>query len=98
MALPYFQTKDQQVNMLETTWKSQLDPILSNPVTQGNILTGITLAVGTNVINHKLSRMQQGWIITDTTAASVIFRNAPLNATTLSLHASAITTISLLVF
>lgn len=98
MALPYFQSKDPQMNLLQTSWKAQIDPVISNPVTNGIILTNISLTVGNNVINHKLSRVQQGWIITDINADSRIFRNAPFNTLTLTLHASAAATINLLVF
>jgi hypothetical protein len=98
MALPYFHSKDPQMNLLQTQWKSQLNPALSNPLNNSSILMNVPLDVGTNVINHLLQRVQQGWIITDIQAPSVIYRNAPFNTITLSLHASAATTVNILVF
>jgi hypothetical protein len=83
---------------MQTQWKSQIQPALNNPLNNGVVLTNITLAIGDNVINHKLQRMQQGWIITDITGAATIYRDAPFNTLTLTLNSSAIVTINLLVF
>jgi hypothetical protein len=98
MALPYFHSKDPQMNLLQTNWKSQLTPAINNPLNNGVFLNNVVLTAGTNVINTTLQRTQQGWIITDIQAASTIFRNAPFNTITLSLHSSAATTVNILVF
>ena len=79
-------------------WASQLNPIISNPLNNMSILTNVSLAIGTNVINHLLGKIQQGWVITDIQGASTIYRNAPFNNLTLSLSSSAAVTVSIGVF
>jgi hypothetical protein len=57
-----------------TRWKSSLDPVLANQLLQGNLLTSVLLAIGSNQVAHKLQRQPVGWIITDQTGSSVIYR------------------------
>jgi hypothetical protein len=57
MALP----KQLPLDRMQSIWKAQLDPLLANPIMQGNQLKNISLINGVTVINHLLSRMQQGW-------------------------------------
>ena len=97
-ALPLQQTNLQALSLLQTSWKAILDPVLANPVTNLHILKNVILTTGTNVINHGLQQNQQGWILTDIQGASVIYRNAPFNKTTLSLSSSANVTVSIGVF
>lgn len=84
--------------LAQTKWKSILDPLLARPLNDSNTLTGIVLASGVNVINHKLGRKPQGWVITDTTTAITIFRSQPFNDLTLTLTASGAGVINLMVF
>lgn len=64
MSLPIFHTEDQDMALLQTKWASQLNPLLSNPISNGILLKSVILATGANVVNHKLGRKPQGWIIT----------------------------------
>lgn len=98
MSLPYFQTPDRILSMLQSQWASLLNPLLSNAVSKGNLLTGISLANGTTVINHLLDRNQQGWILTDVTGAAAIYRSQPFNSKTLTLTSNAAVTVNLLVY
>lgn len=82
----------------ETEWKKQIDPVLGNVLLQGNLLTGIQIFNGTNVINTKLQRLQQGWIIVDQDAQAEIYRSAAFNDLTLTLTSSKACTIALWVF
>jgi len=82
----------------QTIWASQIEPVLSNPVNNISMLKAITLASGANVINHKLGRKPQGWIITDINAAATIYRSQPFNDLTLTLTSNAVATINLGVF
>jgi hypothetical protein len=84
--------------MLQDRWKSILDPLLSKPLSSANIVSNVSLTIGDNVINHKLGRLMQGWMLTDVTGAAVIYRSAPMNALTLTLNSDANVTVSLLVF
>lgn len=88
----------QDVMLLETKWKSQLDPILANQLLDGLLIVNQVLVTGTNVINHKLGRLQVGWNIVDQNASAAIYRTKPFNNLTLTLTSSAPATINLWVF
>jgi hypothetical protein len=85
------------LSQMQTKWKSQLDQLLSNELTQGSLISQ-SLASGSNTINHLLGRQQVGWIIVDQDAAATIYRSQPLNAKTLTLNASAPVNVALWVF
>lgn len=52
----------------QTRWKSQIDPVLSNPLLQGRLLSNVSLVVGPNVINHGLGRDIQGYFFVSNSA------------------------------
>lgn len=84
---------------MQTAWGSMINPVLANPASTPILLTGVSLSVGDNVINHRLAKKLQGWMVVDIDAPSTIYRSAPIdNITTLTLNASAATVVSLLVF
>ncbi len=80
-----------------TKWKAILDPVLANPVIQGNLLKNIALIQGDTAVNHLLQRMPQGWMIADQNAVSDIYRTSWDNLV-LVLNATQPVTISLWVF
>jgi len=84
--------------MTQSTWATKLDPVINFPPIKGNLLTNINLINGVTNINHKLSRTQQGWIITDIDGIATIYRSKPLNATTLTLTSDAAVAVSLWVY
>lgn len=99
MALPIFQIANNQTFIqMQTTWKSQLDPIIAIPMLNGLQLSNINLVGGNNVINHKLQRLQQGWIITDLNQGVAIYRAQPFNSTTLTLNSGAPCVVDLWVY
>lgn len=98
MSLPIFKNDDQPFQLMQSSWSSQLNPVLSNPMTNMLILSNLKLVTGTNTINHLLNQTQQGWVITDLQGAVTPYRNAPFNSKTLSLYASAPVTCSIGVF
>lgn len=81
MQLPLKLTAD----LMQTRWKSLLDPILENPVNNVSLLDSITITAGQNVINHRLNRIPQGWFLIDVESAAMIYRNQEFNPTTLGL-------------
>lgn len=83
---------------MQTGWSSMLNSLLKNPVCIGNLIPGIALISGDTVINHRLGRKMQGWIVSDITGAASIYRSKPLNDKTLTLTSNAIVTVSLYVF
>jgi hypothetical protein len=84
--------------LLQTRWASELNPLLRAPLAQAVRLSGIVLVVGDNVINHRLPDKLRGWLITDITGASSIYRSASKNDKTLTLNSSAAVTVDILVF
>lgn len=80
-------------------WASVLNPILSLPFLSGNQIDDVILVANTpKVINHLLQRMPQGWMLTDNNSNAVVWRSAALNDLTITLEASANTTVSFWIF
>lgn len=98
VSLPKFQTKDQSFALLQTSWASSIDPLLSSPLVNGLFLKNVVLINGVTTINHLLGRMQQGWMITDVSGAATVFRSQPLNDKTLVLTSNATVTVIIYVF
>ena len=94
MQLPLIKDQD----LAQVKWKSILDPLLAKPISNSLLLQNISLASGNNVINHKLGRTPQGWIVCDINAAVSVYRNAVFNPLTLTLNSSGTAICSLLVF
>lgn len=86
------------LDMMQSKWASQLNPLLANPIMSGLALSNISIVTGSNVINHKLGQMQQGWFITDINASANIYRSASFNNLTLTLISDNPCTISLWVY
>lgn len=84
--------------LLQNRWSSIINPILANPTNQTSLLNNIELSPGVNVINHKLGRKMQGWVLTDINGIANIYRSAAMNNLTLTLTSDATVTISLGVF
>ncbi len=77
--LPYYQTAIKELSLLETKWKSLLDPMLGNPSLQSTILSNVSLINGTTAVNHRLGRKLQGWRIVRIKAAATIYDNQDSN-------------------
>jgi hypothetical protein len=86
------------LDLMQTRWASILNPLIANALNDIQILSNVALIDGTNVLNHSLGRPQQGWFLTDIQGASIIYRSAPFNSTTLTLVSSAAVTVSIGVF
>lgn len=96
--LPVFKDDNLNLMLMQTKWKSDLDPIIKNSLLSGFAINGTHLANGVTVINHLLSRMMVGWFITDVNAAATIYRSQPLNNKTLTLTSNAACIVNLWVF
>ena len=86
------------LSLLQTRWKSILDPIIGNPTTNMAVIENFVLVTGDNQIPHLLGRVQQGWVVTDIQGVANIYRNAPFNSNYLILNSSAGVTCSIGVF
>lgn len=85
----------------DNKWAAMLNPILTNPLVSGRAIQNVSLTTGNNVVNHKLGRKLQGWVITGIDGVASIYdtqASNQLSARTLNLVSSADVTISLWVF
>lgn len=99
-SIPLFKTDNLQIDLFQTKLKSQLDPVLSNLLVQGQQINNIALGPGVTAVNHLLGRMQLGWSIADINGPATIWRSQPFTSTTLTLNCSsfALVTLSLWVW
>lgn len=98
MQLPQYQGFDtNNFQLMQNRWAAILNPVVNNPLNGVQIITA-TLKTGDNVINHLLSVKMQGWYILDVDAPTTIYRSAPLNNKTITLHSSAAANVSIGVF
>ena len=82
-------------------WAATLNPVVANPLVGGNLLKGIVLKSGDNVVNHGLGTKLQGYIVVMNSAAVTFYDKQltnPMPDLTLVLNASGATTVSLYVF
>ncbi len=98
MSLTIYHTDDIPFTLMQSDWSTELNPIIANPLTKGILLKDVALISGVTVINHKLARVQQGWIVTDQNGSAEIYRSKPLSPQTLTLTSSAAVIVSLYVF
>ena len=99
--LPYFQTSLPELSKLQTTWASQINPVLTTPLLQGIILPNVTLVIGNNVVNHLLGRKLQGWFIVRQRSTAAVHDTQDSNQTptlTLQLASNAVVVVDLYVF
>ena len=90
MQLPLFKSTDNVISLLQTKWKSIIDPYLSVPMSQGLQIKNIVISNGTAInVPHGLARMQQGWKLTDINGSGFIYKSAPFNSNYLTLTSSA---------
>lgn len=96
--LPQFQTNDRDFQLMQSTWATQINPIIAQPINNGFVLKNISLINGATVVNHLLGRNLQGWFLVDVNGAATIYRSAPKNNLTLTLTSSAAVTADIFVF
>ncbi len=97
--LSSFNTDIRELSLLQSSWASELNPIITNPIVDGIILSGITLVSGNNVINHKLGRPIMGYILIRNNALVTIYdSNTAQPNLTFNLISSGPATVSLYVF
>jgi len=99
--LPLIHAEDKDLNMVQTKWKSLIDPIISNQLIDGHVLYGIKLSIGSNNINHLLGRNLLGYIIVGIDGLAEIYDSQASNQQknlTLILVSNAAVTANIYVF
>lgn len=96
-------TLPQQLSLdqMQNKWAAIINPILRAPIANGLLLTNVALSNGTTIVNHKLGRKLQGYIIVGINGAAQVYDNQATNQMpelTLSLTSNAAVTCSLWVF
>lgn len=89
------------LDLMQTKWATELNPLIANPLTQGQLLTGQVLINGVTVVNHGLGRKLQGWFIVGINAAATVYDTQATNQMpqlTLNLTSNAAATVSIWVF
>ena len=89
------------LELMQTAWATELNPLLKNPINAGVLLKSITLAVGANTINHRLGRKLQGWMLTRQRASGSVYDTQDANKfpeLTLQLQSSAVMVVDIYVF
>lgn len=92
--------KNQPLPLMQTTWATQLDPIIANPIVNGVQLVNIAVISGDNNVNHRLGRKPQGYIVTGmhSVFAEIYDKPSPFPELFLILNASAQTTVDIYVY
>lgn len=99
--LSIFKNDDKDFQLMQTSWSALLNSLLRKPQSTSIILKDVPLAIGDNVINHKLGRKLQGWQIIRLRSAATIFDKQDENQMqilTLVLNASAAVVVDIEVF
>lgn len=96
--LPIYQSTAAFFTQMQTKWASEINPVLALPTNSPSMLKNVPIVTGVNVINHKLGRTPQGWILTDINSNVQLYRSAAFNDLTLTLTSNGASTISLMVF
>ena len=99
--LAKIQSTDDVTNRIQDQLISKMNPVLSNQLTNGSLLTSISLNSGSNTVNHKLGRKLVGWFVTRLRANVQIWDSQDGNkndSQTLLLNASGSVTVDIWVF
>lgn len=89
------------ISLMQTKWASILNVLLKNPSLKSSILKSVSLASGSNTINHQLGRALTGWRIVRQRASATIYDTQDSNSypdLTLLLTASGAVVVDIEVF
>lgn len=99
--LPVFQTTDKNIQLLQNSWSSVLNPALQKEVLNSLVLKNIQLVSGNNTVNHLLGRTLQGWTLVRQRGSATVYDvqdTNPRPELTLILNASTSVSVDILVF
>lgn len=98
--LPYFDTEDLSLSLLQEKWATIIEPVLNQPHNQAVILKGVVLS-SSGVINHTLGRKLVGWHIIRQRGDATVYDSQDTNSfpdKTLLLRASSGVSVDILCF
>ncbi len=72
---------NEEVTRLQTHIRTTLNPLLELPISDGLLHTYLSIETSDTVIDHKLGRQYEGFIITRLKSNSVIFESSSTNDT-----------------
>lgn len=78
-ALVNQQTNDRSINQIQQFIAQTLQPLITNPLLFGNIVSSVQLKTGTNIVNHGLGRMLQGWSLVRKRGAADVYDQQDTN-------------------
>lgn len=82
MQVPLIQTTLKELMLVQTKWRSILNPLLGNPSLDSLILENVSLLkAAPNVVNHKLGRKLIGWRVVRIRAKAIIYDSQDSNQT-----------------
>ena len=64
---------------MQTNWSQQINPLIVQPLNQGQLLQDIALNIGTTQVNHKLGRTLLGWFLTRLPGKAIIYDSQDSN-------------------
>lgn len=99
--LTIFQTASKDLQLMQTSWATQLNPVIASPLSTPLILKSVKLINGTTTINHRLGKGLTGWMIVRQRGPASIYDTQDTNqqaTLTLQLVSSAAVTVDILVF
>lgn len=99
--IPLVQSPDRLLNQVQQNFRQALNPVLSNDLVFGRVLSSVALASGSNTVQHGLGRPLTGWFIVRIRASATVYDTQDANSTpsdTLLLTASAPATVDIYVY
>lgn len=78
-AISSIQTTDQTLNRIQQNILTPMNQLIANAILNNGILPSVALASGSTIVNHKLGRTLQGWIIVRQRALASIYDNQDSN-------------------
>lgn len=92
-------TNNAEINRIQLNIAEFVSPLTSNPMLDGRLIENVVLGTTETLIEHKLGRAYQGWIIVNKNAAQDVYvSSTSLPKKHLALTAGGTVTVSIWVF
>jgi hypothetical protein len=71
---------NEEVTRLQTHIKTTINPLLELPISDGVLLKDLSIATSDTLIDHRLGRQYEGFIVTRLKTNSVVFESPTTNS------------------